>query len=301
VVERFTCLGSCTSSRCSVTDEVSERISRIRVVFQRPIAAKRFVDLLIHGISYRMFVSEFAQVVSKKSNLSAVVKVTTQSLFYLTVVLVHGRFMERSTYVLVDSSSSDFIAECTDYNSALTLLGKPCIHPKNIVYARHLYKPGQDADQFVQQLKLFAKDCVFKAVSAVEHTNGVVRDVLIIGLQSHSIREKPLTWHELDLDKAHEASRALGLARKQSRSYIHGQSGACSMPTLSSSVNDETTFSAAKQQTCYSRNTLICERLTWNPAESPVFGVSRRLNVLHQASSCSSCYDIRDIAIHVYT
>ncbi|GAA52516.1 UDP-galactose transporter [Clonorchis sinensis] len=27
----------------------------------------------------------------------------------------------------------------------------------------------------------------------------------------------------------------------------------------------------------------------------------RQLNVLHQAASCSSCYDIRDIALHVYT
>ncbi|KAG5441014.1 Ras-specific guanine nucleotide-releasing factor 2 [Clonorchis sinensis] len=42
-------------------------------------------------------------------------------------------------------------------------------------------------------------------------------------------------------------------------------------------------------------------RLTWNPAESPVCDVFRQLNVLHQAASCSSCYDIRDIAIHVYT
>ncbi|KAG5454519.1 hypothetical protein CSKR_104873 [Clonorchis sinensis] len=44
----------------------------------------------------------------------------------------------------------------------------------------------------------------------------------------------------------------------------------------------------------------FCERLTWNPAESPVCDVFRQLNVLHQAASCSSCYDIRDIAIHVY-
>ncbi|KAG5443318.1 hypothetical protein CSKR_107290 [Clonorchis sinensis] len=42
----------------------------------------------------------------------------------------------------------------------------------------------------------------------------------------------------------------------------------------------------------------FCERLTWNPAESPVCGVFRQLNVLHQTASCSSCYDIRDIAIH---
>ncbi|KAG5455102.1 hypothetical protein CSKR_107360, partial [Clonorchis sinensis] len=43
----------------------------------------------------------------------------------------------------------------------------------------------------------------------------------------------------------------------------------------------------------------FCERLTWNPAESLVCDVSRQLNVLHQVASCSSCYDIRDIAIHV--
>ncbi|KAG5452841.1 hypothetical protein CSKR_108993, partial [Clonorchis sinensis] len=55
---------------------------------------------------------------------------------------------------------------------------------------------------------------------------------------------------------------------------------------------------------CFSRNTLICksiwfcEILMWNSAESRVFDVSRQLNVLHQAASCSSCYDIRDIAIH---
>ncbi|KAG5450589.1 hypothetical protein CSKR_101750 [Clonorchis sinensis] len=43
----------------------------------------------------------------------------------------------------------------------------------------------------------------------------------------------------------------------------------------------------------------FCERLTWSPAESLVCDVSSRLNVLHQAASCSSCYDIRDIAMHV--
>ncbi|KAG5454701.1 hypothetical protein CSKR_104927 [Clonorchis sinensis] len=36
-------------------------------------------------------------------------------------------------------------------------------------------------------------------------------------------------------------------------------------------------------------------------SESLVCDVSRQLNVLHQAASCFSCYDIRDIAIHVYS
>ncbi|KAG5449207.1 hypothetical protein CSKR_104692 [Clonorchis sinensis] len=54
-----------------------------------------------------------------------------------------------------------------------------------------------------------------------------------------------------------------------------------------------------------STTTLICksicfsERLTWNPAESLVCDVSRRLNVLHQAVSCFSCHNIQDIVMHV--
>ncbi|KAG5454300.1 hypothetical protein CSKR_113993 [Clonorchis sinensis] len=44
----------------------------------------------------------------------------------------------------------------------------------------------------------------------------------------------------------------------------------------------------------------FCERLTWNPVESPVCDVFRQLNVLHQAASCSSCYDIRDIHVSRY-
>ncbi|KAG5441120.1 hypothetical protein CSKR_102780 [Clonorchis sinensis] len=42
-------------------------------------------------------------------------------------------------------------------------------------------------------------------------------------------------------------------------------------------------------------------RLTRNPAESLVDDISRQVNVLHQAASCFSCYDIRDIVTHVYT
>ncbi|KAG5450018.1 hypothetical protein CSKR_103251, partial [Clonorchis sinensis] len=45
---------------------------------------------------------------------------------------------------------------------------------------------------------------------------------------------------------------------------------------------------------CFSRNTLICksiwfcERLTWNPAESPVFDVSRLCQLEHEAAWCST-------------
>ncbi|KAG5450761.1 hypothetical protein CSKR_201273 [Clonorchis sinensis] len=43
----------------------------------------------------------------------------------------------------------------------------------------------------------------------------------------------------------------------------------------------------------------FCERLTQNSAESPVYDVSKQLNVLHQVASCFSWYDIRGIAINI--
>ncbi|GAA56025.1 hypothetical protein CLF_109668 [Clonorchis sinensis] len=165
----------------------------------------------------------------------------------------------------IDHTVYDFIAECSDYDSAITLLEKLYIRPKNIVYARHLlatYKqePSQDVDQFFQKLKSLAEDCEFKAVSAVEHTNEAVRDALITGLQSNTIREEQSTWHELDPDKAHEAARALELAQKQSQSYVYRQPVTCSVSTPLSIVNSETTVSAATQQTL----------LLWEPQVPPL-------------------------------
>ncbi|KAG5453637.1 hypothetical protein CSKR_111579 [Clonorchis sinensis] len=48
------------------------------------------------------------------------------------------------------------------------------------------------------------------------------------------------------------------------------------------------------RSTLICKQILFCERLTWNPAECLVCDVSRQLNVLHQAASCSSCCDIRE-------
>ncbi|KER23353.1 hypothetical protein T265_08763 [Opisthorchis viverrini] len=51
------------------------------------------------------------------------------------------------------------------------------------------------------------------------------------------------------------------------------------------------------------RNTIICKlisfcgRLTQNTDESLVHDAFKKLNVLHQAASCCSCYDIRDTTI----
>ena len=120
----------------------------------------------------------------------------------------------------------------------------------DVVYARHLLatckqEPGQDVDQFVQKLKSLAKDCEFKTVSAVENANEAIRDALITGIQSSNIREKLLSYYELDLNKAHEVARALELANKQSQSYTSGQPVSCSISSPVIANKDEAPSSSS--------------------------------------------------------
>ncbi|GAA50563.1 hypothetical protein CLF_104728, partial [Clonorchis sinensis] len=109
----------------------------------------------------------------------------------------------------VDAPVYVYIADCPDYESAISTLEKLYVRPKNIIYARHFLQTckqdtSQDVDQFVQRLKSLAKNCDFKAVSAIDHENESVRDALINGLQSITIRERLLAQNELTLDEAHE-------------------------------------------------------------------------------------------------
>ncbi|GAA54164.1 hypothetical protein CLF_112441 [Clonorchis sinensis] len=106
-----------------------------------------------------------------------------------------------------DHTVCDCIAEFTGNDSAIKLLEKLYIRPKDIVCARHLlatYKqePCQDFDQFVQKQKSLAKDCESNAVSAVEHTKRSNLRCLDNRTTVEYHSEEALIWHKLDLDKA---------------------------------------------------------------------------------------------------
>ncbi|KER31930.1 LOW QUALITY PROTEIN: hypothetical protein T265_12885 [Opisthorchis viverrini] len=75
-------------------------------------------------------------------------------------------------------------------------------------------------------------------------------------------------------------------------SVCHPGAGYCACPSG--------TIYVPQQHSCCEFTGPFFQRLTWNPAESLVYDVFRQLNVVHQAASCFSRYDIRDIAIHIY-
>ncbi|XP_064120276.1 uncharacterized protein LOC135224883 [Macrobrachium nipponense] len=123
----------------------------------------------------------------------------------------------------VAPSVYDFISECETYEKAEEVLTSLHVKPKNEIFARHLLatrrqNSGESLDQFLQALKLLAKDCQFKSVTAEEACDSYVRDAFINGLVSCAIRQHLLENRTLNLNTAYEQARTLEMAQKHSAS-----------------------------------------------------------------------------------
>ena len=88
---------------------------------------------------------------------------------------------------LINFLSADvynYVSAASGFADTITTLKKRCVKPKNEVFARHLLatrkqEPGENVDQFSQQLLHLSKDCQFKAVTADDHRNRYIRDLFI--------------------------------------------------------------------------------------------------------------------------
>ena len=75
----------------------------------------------------------------------------------------------------VSSSVYEYIAECTVYDAAISLLENLYVKPKNVIFARHLLATrkqddGESLDHFLQSLVQLSKDCNFEAVDAATYS-----------------------------------------------------------------------------------------------------------------------------------
>ena len=96
--------------------------------------------------------------------------------------------------------------------------------PKNEIFARHLLatrrqQVGETLDGYLNALKLLAKDCQFKAVTAQVFKQEMIRDAFINGILSQHIRQRLLESNELTLDSVFTQARSLELAQKSSDQY----------------------------------------------------------------------------------
>ena len=118
----------------------------------------------------------------------------------------------------------DYIAECATYDSATSVLESLYVKPKNDVFARHLLatrkqEAGESLDQYLLSLQQLGRDCTFKALTAEQVRDELIRDAFINGLISGHIRQRLLENTTLDLKTAVDQARALEAAQRHSDSY----------------------------------------------------------------------------------
>ena len=78
----------------------------------------------------------------------------------------------------------EIISECTTYDDAKQLLQKRFVKPKNEIYTRYLLssrkqQAGESLEEYLQALRVLAKDCHFVSVSATTYRDETIRDSFI--------------------------------------------------------------------------------------------------------------------------
>ena len=117
------------------------------------------------------------------------------------------------------------ISDCKTYDEAINVLKTIYVKPTNVIFARHLLATRKQAtsetvDQFQHALKLLAKDCELRAVSADTYTQEAIRDAFISGISSPVIRQRLLEKESLTLHEAVQLARSLDSAQRNAEVYV---------------------------------------------------------------------------------
>ena len=133
----------------------------------------------------------------------------------------------------------EYVEECTTYDEVVEILTKLHVKTPNTVFTRHQLasrkqKPGENLDEFLEELKKLSKNCNFVAGSAEVYRSEMIRDSFINGLSSSYIRQRLLESAELTLEQAHDKARTLDLAQKNSEAYFQN-----TQPTVAAASTSE--------------------------------------------------------------
>ena len=125
-------------------------------------------------------------------------------------------FIGHQAYSLIENENT--------YENAVAVLKASYTKTVNPIFARHVLatrkqQPDETLDDYLRNLKLFAKNCQFTPVTAAVYHDESVRDSFISGLRSTYIRQRLLENNALTLDQAFTSARSLEVAMKNSETY----------------------------------------------------------------------------------
>ena len=167
----------------------------------------------------------------------------------------------------VSPSVYSYIADCKTYDEAIKTLKAVFVKPTSEVFARHQLatrkqQGSESVDQYVLAVKLMAKDCVFKAVTAEQYAEEAVRDSFISGLSSSVIRQRLLEKLSLTLEEAVQQARSLELAQLNADMYVSPSTSGChstAVAVIDPRVSkDSEEVSASAKATAATKNCFYC-------------------------------------------
>ena len=129
----------------------------------------------------------------------------------------------------VSCSIYKLIKHTTTFSDALAILNVRFIKPRSEVFARYRLatcrqQPGENLDQFLDNLKGLSHDCNFSTSSAEIICEQAIRDAFIAGMASNAIRQRLLENLTLNLTDAVSQARALEMAQHHSEAYQYSSS-----------------------------------------------------------------------------
>ena len=173
-------------------------------------------------------------------------KITFQNFIELTEAsLQHGQTLNKLNMLIncVSSNVFEYMEDSGTYENAIQILEKLYVKTVNVIFARHLLathrqQAGQSLDDFLLNLRKLSKDCNFKAVTADQNREELIRDAFINGMSSQSIRQRLLENNTLTLQDAFNQARSLDLAHRNSQAYVAPSVMSSAITTIEDSCNN---------------------------------------------------------------
>ncbi|XP_048747335.2 uncharacterized protein K02A2.6-like [Ostrea edulis] len=99
-----------------------------------------------------------------------------------------------------------------------------CNPKKNVAYERHIFNrrsqnPGEKIDAYVTELRILAKSCEFGDLH-----DSLIRDRIVCGIASDSVRRRLLRECDLTLDKTMDICRAAETSDNQMKTFVESKS-----------------------------------------------------------------------------
>lgn len=160
----------------------------------------------------------------------------------------------------ISSTVFAYIADCSDYDAAITILRDLYEKKKNPIFARFtLYsrkqKESESIDDYYVALQQLARDCSYTNVTADTYRQEAIRDAFVSGITSTSIRQRLFENTQSDLSEVITLSRILETAQRDATAYPNQLREPTSAATsqFSPSHEDNINLSAAavKHQKCF--------------------------------------------------